>query len=85
MQFIRYVYYNINRVMDFCEGKAEFLSQLHLSTIKEQHQVVRPSDFIFKSDSGNFLVKSSESFFMNFSADEKFNLSNLNYPCTILV
>ena len=83
MQFIQYIYTNINRVMDFCEGKAEFLSQLHLSTIKEQHQVVQPLDFIFKSSSGNFFVMSNERFFESFKSESNFERWHLTYPCTL--
>ena len=76
---IQYIGTNLNSVLEFCGAKAYFVTQLRVNSVKENLQLVRPSDFIFKSSLGNLLVVPREQFFTFFKQNDTFEPIQLTH------
>lgn len=80
---IQYTGFNAYSVMLFCGDKASYFGNLYVNSVKEYKQLVRPSDFIFKSSKGNLLVRSRDQFFSHFKVGNDFKLEYLAQPFTL--
>ena len=80
IQGIQYTGFNAYSVMLFCGDKASHFGNIRVNSIKEYQQLVRPSDFIFKSSKGNLRVVSRDQFFSHFQANDGFESTQLTKP-----
>lgn len=80
LQGILYTGINIDRVLEFCGNKASYYAELHVDSIKEKRELVRPTDFLFKSSKGNIRVVSWQHFFERFKKNSGFEIYQLTYP-----
>lgn len=81
IQGIQYTGLNTYSVLLFCGDNASYFSNhLRVNSVKEYQQLVRPSDFIFKSSKGNLCVRSRDQFFSQFKANDGFEYTQLTKP-----